>query len=166
MPSCHQFVSQSYSIVSNLHALEVVHCSPFDEDKLIRGHSLDIFPPVVGIVTDTERLTIPVGVSQRDGSQILLRINAPEVAQSQWPIVGRDADRTPKVDNLETTFDEFRSVRSRKMTMNSSNGRLRSLVNVNLGDGLTLLRAVVDFSRPTSANGWIQILLVCGYNIK
>lgn len=107
---------------------------------------------MIRIVADTKCLAIPVRVSQRDGGQILLGVDTPEVTQRQWPVNCWDTNRTPEVNDLEAMFDKFRSLGGRKVTVNSSDGGFGSLVNVNPRDGLPFLRAVVNLSGSASAN--------------
>ena len=55
---------------------------PFNEDKFVWGHSLQVLPLVVDVMVDTEILSGSVGNSKCDWDQVLLAIDAPEITQS------------------------------------------------------------------------------------
>lgn len=90
-----------------------------------------------GIVFDTEGLTVPIRIPQGNRYQIVLEVNAPVVTQRKGMVVCRMVDWTPKVDNLETVFDEFRGISRWEVTVNTSNGRTATLVHVNKVNGLS-----------------------------
>ena len=90
-----------------------------------------------GIIFNTKCLAVPIRIPQGNRYQIVLEVNAPVVAQRMGVVVCRMVDWTPKVDNLETVFDEFRGISGWEVTVNTSNGRTATLVHVNKVNGLS-----------------------------
>ena len=90
-----------------------------------------------GIVFNTKCFAVPIRIPQGNRYQIVLEVNAPVVAQRKGVVVCRMVDWTPKVDNLETVFDEFRGISGWEVTVNTSNGRTATLVHVNKVNGLS-----------------------------
>ena len=61
---------------------------------------------MIRIKLDTQRLTVPIRVHQRHRHHILLRIDAPIIAQTQRPVQSGVRDGSPEVYDLEATFEE------------------------------------------------------------
>lgn len=108
---------------------------------------------MVRVELDTHRLAVVVGILQRGGNKIVLCVDTAIVAQRQRPVERGVVYGPPEVDDLETTLQELGDVLGWEMAANASGGGLGCLVDVNLGYGLALLWAVVDFSGAAAANG-------------
>ena len=91
--------------------------SPFDQNKFFWLHSFKIFPLVFLIVLDSKRFTFTVRKNKLHRDYLTFEVNAPKIAERQWPIDSRSSNRSPEVDYLKTTFKKFRNVGGRKMSM-------------------------------------------------
>jgi hypothetical protein len=88
-------------------------------------------------------LAFAVGIDKRDGEHVILGIDAPKVAQSKWKLRGRDCDRSPNVDYLETTLQAlWRFIRR----------EVNGLINVSLKDRLSFIWAAVNRTGYVTAN--------------
>ena len=69
----------------------------------------------------------------------MLKVNAPIIAERQWPIDSRSSNGSPEVDYLKTTFKKFRNVGGWKMSMNPCDSRSSRLIYVNLRNWLSAI---------------------------
>jgi hypothetical protein len=60
-------------------SFELLHL-PFDKDKLLWGHGIQVFPLVVWVVFDSKCLTLAVRVYKSHRHQVFLEIDTAEVA--------------------------------------------------------------------------------------
>lgn len=127
---------------------------PFDEDGLVRCHPIKVLPLVVGIILDTQGFTLAIWVHQCNWEHIVLRVDTSVVAEGEGPVDGGVRNWSPKIYDLESTFEQGRSFLSWKVAVNTSNCGWSGLIDVRLGDGLTLLSVRINFSRSTTAKGY------------
>lgn len=102
---------------------------------------------------DAEGLSLSIWVNKRDGYEVLLHVNASEIAKSEWPIERSVGDGTPQIDDLKTPFEQRGRIGGRKVAMNTLDGGSCRLVYVHLRDGLTPLGIVIGLARSTAADG-------------
>ena len=126
---------------------------PFDQNDLIWGHPVQILPFVIGIIFDHERFSFAVGID-KSRREIILLIYTPIIAQAQRPVDSRVGDGPPQVNDLETIFKQLRDVRRRKMSANTLDRRVFGLIDVNLGQRLTLIGTNTQLAWATATNGW------------
>jgi len=63
-------------------------------------------------------------------------------------------DRSPEIDNLEPLLQQLWCLFSREVTVNTSYGSFRRLIDVRLSDRLALVWTVIDLAWVMSANGY------------
>ena len=99
---------------------------------------------MIWVIFDSICLGFEVGVwiGECDGEHIVLGVDAPKIAESEWPFQCWDGYGSPQVDYLETTFQESRRFIWRKVTTDARNRVRKSLVNVNMVGRLSLFGLV------------------------
>lgn len=127
---------------------------PLDEDELVWSHPSQVLPLVVLVVRDTKRLSFTVRVLQGGGHQILLVVDAVEVAESKRPIIRYTTNRSPEVDDLEALFEQLRCILGRGVHVDTSSGRGRCLIDMDEGDGLALCGTIVFLTRTAATNSF------------
>jgi hypothetical protein len=126
---------------------------PFDQNDLIWGHSVQILPLVIWVVFYPERFSLMGWIYKSHWERVVLSYT-PIIAQAQRPVDSRVGDRSPKVQDLETTFKELWDVGSWEMSVHTLDRGLVGLVDMHLGHRLTAIRTVVNFAWTTTTNGW------------
>ena len=69
--------------------------APFDEHKIVRSHATAVFPFVTWVMLDGKRLPFAVWKDECDGKNVILRVDAPEIAESKWPFQCRNGYGSP-----------------------------------------------------------------------
>lgn len=100
-----------------------------------------------------ECLALPVRILQCRRDKIPLVVDTAVVAQREGPVVGRMADGAPQVDNLEPLLEEFGSVLSGSVTVNTCGSGLGSLIDVDKRNGLTFGRTVIKLTGAATTDG-------------
>jgi hypothetical protein len=112
---------------------------------------------MIRVVLHAQRLSIAVRIDKRRGDKVLLCINASVVTKCERPVPRLMVDGPPEIDDLETVLQELRCIAGGQMKVNASDGRVSRLVNMDLGNRLTLLRAVVNLSRAPPADSYLPL---------
>ena len=115
--------------------------APFDEHKVIRCHSTDVFPFVTGIVFDVIHLVLADRKDECGGEHVILGIKAPKITQGERKLQCRNGYGSPQVNYLETTLQERLRFVGRKVTMDAGNSGRSSLVDVSLLDRSSIVEA-------------------------
>lgn len=126
--------------------------SPFDQSKFIWLHAPQVFPLVVRVELDTESLSLPVGVDKVGRSEVLLEIDTPEVTEGERPIPSSMVNWTPEVDDLEAMLQQLWNVLGWEMAMDTGYRGLGGLVDMYIGNRLTLVRAIINLAWTTTAD--------------
>ena len=116
---------------------------PLDEHKLVRLHALQILPLVVGVVLDTQSLSIAIGVPKSSRFEIVLDINAAVVAECERPVPGGMVNRPPQIDDLETLGKQAVGVFSRQVSMYTCGSSRMRPVNMHTLNRWTLFESVI-----------------------
>jgi hypothetical protein len=109
---------------------------------------------MVRVISDSVCFSFSVRIHQGNRKWVLRGIDAPVVTESQGPPQCRDIDRSPEIDDLEPLLQQAWSVLRGEVSVNTSDGRLCGLINVNAGDWLTVLRAVIYHPWTLSTDGY------------
>ena len=64
---------------------------------------------------------VAVWIGECDGEHIIFGVNAPKIAEREWPVQYWNGYGSPQVDYLETAFQEPRRFVWRKVMMDGSN---------------------------------------------
>lgn len=115
---------------------------------------------MIGAVAHAERLPLAIWVDERHGEHILLRVHAPVVAQGEGPVDGRVRYGAPEVDDLEPPLEKIGCVGGGEVAVDAGDGGFVGLVNVGLGDWLAPLGVVIDFTGATTADGWMEGMIM------
>ena len=111
---------------------------------------------MIRVVLHPEGLSIAIRVLESRGHQIILNVDAPVVAQRERPVPGCVLDRPPQVDDLIPVLQELRNVFCGKMSVDTRQCGSGSLVDMDLGNRLPLLWAVVNLAWSAATNGCEQ----------
>lgn len=126
--------------------------APLDEDKLVGLHAAHVLPPVRGVVLHAERLPIAIGVLESSRHKVVRTVDRAVVTERERPVECDVVDRPPEVDDLEAILEQLGYVRSGEMTVDTCDGRVLGLVDVDLRHGLALLRRVLDLAWAAAAD--------------
>ena len=69
--------------------------APFYEHKFVRSHATTVFPFVAWVMLDRKRLAFTVRKDECDGEQVVLGIDAPIIAECEWPLHCRNGYGSP-----------------------------------------------------------------------
>ena len=127
--------------------------TPFYQNDLIWGHPVQILPLVIWVVLDPERFSLIVRIDKSHWETIALSYTS-VIAQGQRPIDSRVGDRSPEIDDLETTFKELWDIGGWEMSVHTRDRGLVGLIDVRLGHRLTAIRTVAHLAWTTATNGW------------
>ena len=83
-----------------------------------------------------------MGIDACDSEHVIIGVDAPGIADGEWPLQCRNGYGSPQVDYLETALQEHRRFVWRKVTIDDVNRGRESLVNVSRRDWLSVVGAV------------------------
>ena len=108
---------------------------------------------MIWVILDPERFSLIVRIDKSHRETVVLSYTS-VIAQGQRPIDSRVGDRSPEIDDLETTSKELWNVGGWEMSVHTRDRGLVGLVDVRLGHWLTAIRAVANLAWTTATNGW------------
>lgn len=108
---------------------------------------------MIRVVLHAQRLAFMVWVHECGWYKIVLAVDTPVVAESKRPVPCFSENRSPEVDYLVATLEEFRGLIRRGMTLYTDSSRSRRLINVHERDRLTLLWTIVGLPWTATSNG-------------
>ena len=138
-------------------AAVVYRVEAFDKNDVIWCYPIEVFPFLIRVKANANVFSFRVWIDQCQCKGIVLG-HAPVVAESKRPINRGMRNGSPKVDELPAFFEELRCFVGREMTMDSGDGRLCGLVNVDVRDGLALFGSGIDLSWSAAANRVVKEL--------
>src|SRR5437588_665796 len=78
----------------------------FDQDRFVRLHLRYVEPAVGGVVSDAVDLAGPIAIEQIEGDKIREGYSR-RVADGEWRIAERPADRAPHIDDFEPMAEQL-----------------------------------------------------------
>jgi hypothetical protein len=69
--------------------------APFEEYKIIRSHTTNVFPFVIWVMFDGICVAFAVWIDECDGEHVILGIDAPKIAEREWPLQCRNGYGSP-----------------------------------------------------------------------
>ena len=69
--------------------------APFEEYKIIGSHTTNVFPFVIWVMFNSICATFAVWIDKCDRKHVILGVNAPKIAEREWPLQCRNGYGSP-----------------------------------------------------------------------